>query len=715
LKSLSGEFFLEIGCEEIPARYLPDLSRNLALKMVEFLKKNRLKWKEGETRQFFTSRRLVFLAPGLPLRQPDLRETVTGPPRKVAYDDQGHPTQAAKSFAEKNGVKIEDLTVTQTAKGDYISTVKSRKGDSSYDILSRDLAGVILSVDLPRAMYWQTPADPHFMRPIRWICAIFAGRPVRFRMGDVKSGSFTYGHRILSPSRIAVKDFVSYEGAMKRSGVVLDPKIRREKIESESKVLAEKNKANILEDEKLLDIHVCLSEHPTPVVGAFDRAYLKLPQEILVTVMRDHQKYFSLLDKRDGRLLPGFLAVIDNASDRLGFIRRSHERVLRARLADAEFFWDTDLRISLEDRRPMLDKVVFQEKLGSYGEKACRIEALAEWIVDSSKSAVDRGHLKKSAQLCKCDLTAQMVKEFPELQGVVGGLYARAQGYPVEISEAIYEHYMPETLEAATPPSRIGAILSMADRMDTIAGSFTLGHRPSGSKDPFGLRRLAYGVIKVTLDKKISIDLSQLIKKSVELQSKAGAEDTTETISAMKGFFRDHIAYVLANPVLYGRESAVLRDEVAAVASTDDWDLNDLRARLEALSEIRKRENFDSLAASFKRIKNIIRKSGVSVEGKAAQVEPGLLEQEEEKALYMAIQELKEKVAPLRARQQYTAILESIAAVGAVVDRFFDKVLVNADNEAVRNNRFNLLLDLYQEFIRVADFSELQPASGSPQ
>ncbi len=717
-----GELLLEVGCEEIPARFLEELSRELSTKLGEFLRENRIAVGEAGLRAFYTPRRLVNVVPQVAKRQADLEEKVIGPPKGVAFDPHGKPTRAAMSFADKNGVKVDDLTIISTSKGDYVAAEKTQKGSSTEKVLQGGLAQVILSVQLPKAMYWTTPDGPHFLRPIRWVCCVFDGKPVRFQVGEVKASNNTYGHRILQPRRIAVRSFAEYRDDLLKARVLLDPEKRLERIQTEIELLVSKVEAKLLEDRVLLSTHVNLSEYPTPFMGEFDPGFLKLPAEILEAVMRDHQKYFCVLKKEggEGDLLPRFVAVIDNEADPHGYIRRSHERVLRARFADAEFFWESDLKVKLEDRFTLLEKVVFQEKLGSYAEKSSRIGNLAGWIVDrifpgasAVASAVNRELATRAARLCKCDLTSQMVKEFPELQGIVGGLYAKEQGEPLEVSRGIYEQYQPENLESPVPAGMIGAVISIADRIDSITGSFALGHRPTGSRDPFGLRRLAYGTIKVILEKLISIDLRELCLHALELHKERIDFPKKETLESVMEFFRDHAAYVLLQPHLFGGPSGILRDELTAVMSTDHWDLCGLSARVHALHETRKRENFDSLAVSFKRIKNIIRKSGVEFEGGGPEIDPSLFEHDEERELSVGIRDLRQRLIDLQVRKDYTGILESIASLRPTVDRFFDKVLVNAEDPRVRRNRFNLLLSLYREFIQIADFSELQPATSA--
>lgn len=709
----SGELLIEVGCEEIPSRFLAEIYHSMATMLDEFLTASGIAFgRKGP--DLFTSRRLTYVYSSVPFIQPDKEITLTGPPEKLGFDTYGNPTQAVISFAERNKLKVKDLAIISTPKGKYVAAKIIQKGIPTVTLIKKRLAQVILSLPLPRTMHWASAKDPHFIRPIRWLCCVFDGKSVRFQFGDIKSNGVTTGHRIISPRKFGVKNLAQYRRDLLKHGVVIDPEKRRIKIESESKFLVSNVDGTLLNDNELIETHIHLTEHPTAIIGSFDTTFLNLPQEILVTVMRDHQKYFSILDRK-GHLLPKFLAIIDNVSDRRGLIRHNHERVLKARLTDAEFFWQMDQRIHLRERRSMLERVVFQDRLGSYAEKTRRLEQIISWLIKESRITVNEEQARLAAQLCKCDLTTQMVKEFPELQGVVGGLYAEVQGEPPEVAHAIYEHYQPMAQESDIPKSLLGGALSITDKLDSIVGSFVVGERPSGSKDPFGLRRQAYGIIKVLLYNNISIDLKKLTQYTFNLILSTvpidiNDIDAEEMMSVILGFFRDHLRSVLSG-LGTNRSVKVHRDEVEAVMASDCWDLCDLYLRLRALHEARLREDFESLAASFKRIKNIIRKSGVTVRREVMSVCPDLFEQIEEMDLYQGIEALKSQVKPFREAQNYEAVLGLIAGIRPTVDRFFDKVLVNAENEVIRENRFNLLLSLYQLFIQTADFSELQSAN----
>ncbi|MDD5543730.1 MAG: glycine--tRNA ligase subunit beta [Acidobacteriia bacterium] len=699
-------FLLEVGCEEIPARYLQDLSWRLKDSLGSFLMENRIGFESLEALN--SPRRLIVVGKGIAERQEDIREEKIGPPKKVAFDPQGGPTAAALSFAERSGCRPADLKVVTTPKGEYVAAQTVQKGDLTRRVLEASLGSLILTLPLPRSMYWRDQTGARFIRPIRWICALLNGKVLRFKVDALATGNVTFGHRILAPRKIPVSGVDSYLKAARRGGVILDPEARRRRI---VEALAEHGKAlraAVVEDQDLLDTHVSLSEFPTPVVGKFNPSFLRLPKEILITVMRDHQKYFALEDGK-GNLAAHFIAVMDNDSDRKGLIRRSHERVLRARFSDAEFFWETDVKVKLEDRSGQLSKIVFQEKLGTYAEKTQRIGDLANWLNDHFKLGVPAGSLERVCRLCKCDLSTQMVREFPELQGIVGGLYARAQGEAPEVTDAIYDHYRPLTLEDEVPRSALGALVSLADKLDTIVGAFSAGYRPTGSKDPLGLRRLAHGILKVILEKSFSMDLEEMLSKwSVEIYDRKGGVELLKDAVDLPAFFREHTEFVLT------QKMGIPREEVRAALATNDRDVCNVRRKAQALHAVRQRESFDSLAASFKRIKNIIRKSGVDFEAATAEVEVESLVQDEERALYEALDHLKREAAPFKKSGKYEAILERIAGMRGQIDSFFEKVMVNAEDESLRRNRFNLLLNLYREFIQIADFAELQAVSNTP-
>ena len=606
-----------------------------------------------------TPRRLVLRAEGLPARQADSEERILGPAKSA-------PPKAVDGFARKHGVAPEALTVESTPKGDYYSFVRTVAGRATRDILAEALGSIILQISFPKTMYWTGKGGPRFIRPIRWIVALLGDEIVPFELAGVHSGAVTSGHRRLGARAIAVTT-ADYEQRLRENYVILKAEERRQKIHNE---LAQ---VRVKPDPALVETLVYLTEHPAPIVGSFDAEFLALPEEVLVTVMRHHQKYFSVEDEH-GKLAPQFVAVMNIPSDPEGFVRRGNERVLRARFNDARFFWQTDQKKSLAERVPDLAHVTFQAKLGTYLEKTERVKALVRTLGGDA-------HAVRAAELAKCDLTTELVKEFTELQGVVGGLYARAQGEPEPVWQAIYDQYKPESMEDAIPRNRTGQIVALADKLDTLRGCFGVGLIPTGSRDPFALRRAAQGVVKILVEGKIDIDLAPLVN------------DGTDGAGALMEFLQDRIRY-------YCKDVRGFQyDEVNAAMAAGWSNLVDLEARLLRIQSLRSSPDFEPLAASFRRIRNILDQqkfAGVN----AAAIDEKLLQDGPERDLYdeyrrIAGQPIESVVSQLRPK----------------VDLFFDKVLVNAPDDDIRRNRLTLLGTLLLEFSNIADFSEIVTTS----
>ena len=640
---MSLPFLLEIGVEEIPDWMIRGALENLRLLF------EKLDIPHESVTMDATPRRLVLRAEGLPARQADSEERVMGPAKSA-------PPQAVAGFARKQGVKAEDLTVESTAKGEYYSFVKKVAGRPTKDILAEALPGVILQIYFPKTMYWTGKGGPRFIRPIRWIVALLGEEIVPFELAGVRSDALTSGHRRLGAREIAITT-ADYEQRLRDHYVILSAEGRRNKISNELAGV------RIKPDQALLDTLVYLTEYPTPITGSFDAQFLELPEEVLVTVMRHHQKYFSVEDA-EGRLAPQFVAVMNIPSDPEGFVRRGNERVLRARFNDARFFWETDQKKKLADRVADLAHVTFQAKLGSYLEKTGRMKALVKELGGDD-------HATRAAELSKCDLTTELVKEFTELQGVVGGLYARAQGEPEPVWQAVYDHYKPESMEDSIPRHRTAQTVALADKLDTLRGCFSVGLIPSGSRDPFALRRAAQGVVKILVEGRLELPLLDLIGGDEQL--KAFLEDR------VRYYFRDHRGFKY--------------DEVNAAMAAGWTNLVDLEARLERIQNLRTTPDFEPLAASFKRIRNILEQAHFA--GGAA-FDASLLEAGPEAELY----EEYKKIAG-------QPIESVIARLRPKVDLFFDKVLVNAPDARVRQNRLTLLNTLLAEFSTIADFSEI--------
>src|SRR5579862_65610 len=706
------DFLLEIGCEEIPARMIDAASQELRERVASLLSRERLS--AGEVTHFDTPRRLAILASGIAASQADMVEQVTGPSVNVAYKE-GQPTPAAHAFAKKAGVDVTQLEKVTTPKGEYLAAKITKKGRSTSEILAELLPKELAAIYWPKNMYWRKPTE-RFVRPVRWLVAMLDGETIPLEFDGVRAGNLTRGHRFLSQGQVEIPSAGAAYIERLRAAKVLGRAEREQQIR---KALDAATRtipgARWREDKALLDTVVNLTEFPSVVLGSFDSQFLALPQEVLVTVMRDHQKYFAIEDA-GGKLLPHFLAVLNTDGDPQGFIRHGNERVLRARFNDARFFWQTDQKISLLERLNLLRQVTFQKDLGSYYDKTQRVQRLCSWlseIVKQSGIAVRPGVIHKAAALAKTDLTTELVKEFTELQGIVGGLYARAQELDktlpkatrFAIADAIYDQYKPESTEDEVPRSIEGATLSIGDKADTIAGMFLLGMVPSGSKDPFALRRQANGIVKIIAEKKLPFRLSELMRdaragyQGVEAETKFVDDSRFE--QSVRIFFRERLEFYLKDVCGYEY------DVVKAVLAADADDVVDVIARCEAVKNVLHMPEFQAIGAACKRIRNILRQAAEKGMKPAAGFVPSPESAPEEKALAEFIETNAPKIEDYRSESRYSDALVLLSAARARVDAFFDKVMVMVENERVRSNRLALLGMLLKEFSTIADFSEI--------
>ena len=634
-------FLLEIGTEEIPHWMIPGALDQLL----------RADWFGRQVQVDATARRLVVQSGEFPERTADQEQIIKGPP--ISAGD-----KAAAGFAKKQGVELSAMTKV----GDYYELRKQIPGRATRDILAETLSSTILGLQWPKTMYWTGgKTGPRFIRPIRWIVALLGDGIIPFELAGVKSGTITRGHRILGARSIPVT-FATYESELRKNFVILSADERRRKIVTEIAQLDAKPDADLVETLTFI------TEFPTAIRGDFDPTFLELPTEVLTTVMRHHQKYFSV-ESTPGKLAPHFVAVMNTSGDPEGLVKRGNERVLKARFNDARFFWDVDQHKKLADRVEDLSHVTFQAKLGSYLEKTERIVKLVEELSGNA-------HAQRAAYLCKADLTTEMVKEFTDLQGQVGGLYARHQGEPESVAKAIYDHYKPLSMEGEIPSTHEGQLVALADKLDTLRECFRVGLAPTGSKDPFALRRAAQGVVRILVEAKLNYNLDSL--SSLDLFA----------------FMADRVEY-------YFRDVRGFKyDEVIAVLRAGYGPLPDVEARLAAIAAVRPTENFEPLAASFKRIKNILKQASFVPPGEP---NPQLLEDGPERDLYSDFVRVRDTART----ETYSKALELIASLRPAVDLFFDKVLVNAKDGRVRNNRLTLLHNLLTEFSTIADFSEI--------
>jgi glycyl-tRNA synthetase beta chain len=708
------DFLLEIGTEEIPARMIDGAREELARRVSDLLQRERL-GDSTAVQSYSTPRRLAVLASGVAPAQPDVREKLTGPSLKVAYKD-GSPTPAAEAFARKVNVSVDALEKITTPKGEYLAATVLKKGRPAAEIFAESLPKEIAGIYWAKSMYWRGKSAERFVRPVRWLVTLLDGEVVPLEFAGIRAGDTSQGHRILASGPLAIAKPEEYVSTLASASVVVSS-VEREQLIRKALDAATRTIPNARwrEDKSLLDTVVNLTEFPSVVLGSFDPEFLALADEVLVTVMRDHQKYFALEDA-DGKLLPHFLAVLNTDGDPDGLIRHGNERVLRARFNDARFFWETDQKIPLRNRVEMLKSVTFQKDLGSYYDKTRRVQKLGSLIAETIRSAggaARPGIIFKSALLCKTDLTTELVKEFTELQGIIGGLYAKAQELdPIlprttveAIGDAIYDHYKPESMDDSVPRSIEGGVLAIADKADSIAGMFALGLQPTGSKDPFALRRAANGIVKIIAEHKLPLPISKLFTDAraeyVGSEAERRFDRKVDFDESIANFMRERLEFYLRDV------RGFAYDVVNAVLAAGSDDVVDAIARAEAVSEVRGSDDFASISVAFKRIKNILRQARETNKAIAEQLDPAALTDEAEKQLATAIPETASAVHRLRKEKNYASALVQISRLRQPVDTFFDKVMVMVDDEKVRANRLALLRDLLNEFSTIADFSEI--------
>ena len=684
-----AELLLEVGTEEIPDWMIKPACGHLERNLLQALEEAGLQ-QDVTCEVHATPRRLALVASSLAESQADKTERLTGPPKKIAFDDHGEPTKAGLGFAKRAGLAIEDLDVGDDGR---LFVEKGVKGRATLEILGEALPDVILGVHFPKTMYWIGKTDARFIRPIRWLVALLDGEVVPFEIAGVASGYRTFGHRRLGVGDLDVSGWSDYQEKLRENYVLLSADDRRKKIEQGIAGLLT-NGLRVRRNPRLLEALVYLTEYPTPVAGDFEKEYLDLPEEVLETVMQHHQRYFAVEDSA-GRLQPRFIAVANLDADPDNIIRQGHERVLRARFNDGRFFWETDQKRLLADRVADLKGVVFHAKLGTYFDKTERNQKLAGRIAEAAGLDEQQvAQAKRAAELAKCDLTTEMVGEFPELQGVIGGLYAAHQREPQEVADAVYDHYRPAGADDKIPRSKVGLVVALADKLDTLGGFFGAGMTPRGSRDPFALRRAAYGIIRILIEGKLHLSLDTLVEW-------AGAGESRRELLE---FFLDRLRYYL-------RDVRGCRyDEVNAVLASSSEVPLDAAVRVDAIAKVRPTPDFEPLAVSFKRIKNILRQAGGVEHFSARTLDTNLLEGGVEADLYTAFEKLRPTVAKRKKDGEYSEALTAIASLRPAVDRYFDDVLVMAEDEAVKQNRLTLLAHLLGEFSTIADFAEIVSA-----
>ena len=684
------ELLLEIGTEEIPAGFVPQALMDLEALAKKELEASRIDF--SGTKTLGTPRRLVLAIESVSEKQRDEETRKIGPSKQAAFDAKGNPTKAAIGFAKGQSVPVESLTVVQTEKGEYVCAVKKESGRPTAELLSSLLPKWILSIPFQKSMRW-ADVPIRFVRPIHWILALFGGEVVPFEVNPIRSGNVTYGHRFMNPGPLTVKDFQSYLQKTREAFVIVDPLERKRKIEDEMIREGARVSGRVLKDEDLLDEVNFLVEYPVALCGGFDHKFLSLPREILIHSMKEHQRYFPLVDDH-GVLLPHFVCVSNIMPKNREVVVKGNEKVLKARLSDAAFFFEDDLKIPLEKRLDQLKKVVFQAKLGTSYEKVMRFKELALWMAERIDPKL-RDAVERTSLLCKADLVTGMVGEFPKLQGVVGREYARLSKEKPEVAEAIYEHYFPGFAGDRLPSSPIGDIVSVADKMDTIVGCFGVGLVPTGTADPFGLRRQALAIIRIILEKQYSLSLRGLIEESGKQLKEKMERPFEEVKQEVLDFFRVRYQNFLL-------DKGYPFDVTDAVLSISFDELLDVQGRIDALRKAREWKDFESIVIAFKRAMNILKGSPPKKEMKLS-----LFAEAVEKNLYQAFVLAKEKISTsLSAKDNEAALLE-MTRMKKPIDGFFDGVMVMVEDEAIRNNRLALLDEIGKVFLRIADFSKL--------
>ena len=691
-----NELLFEIGTEEIPAGYIGP-----ALRFMESFAGRRLAdlgLAHGRISTVGTPRRLTLVVDDLQDKQKDTKTEHTGPAYKAAYDTEGKPTKAALGFARSKGVDVADLQVVTTKKGDYLMVVEEIPGKPTRELLPDLLLTLIHEIPFPKSMHWAR-SSLAFARPLQWLLALYEGNVIPMEIEGITCSDQTCGHRFMAPEFFPVKNGADYLQSLEKHFVIVDPARRKELVkEVVEKAVREKEATcrglaggRALLDEGLLDTVTNLVEIPWGVCGEFDDKFLVLPREALVTSMREHQKYFPVI-KDNGDLLPFFVAVNNTRIDDREMAASGHERVIRARLEDGLFFFNEDKKQRLEDRLPKLSGIIFQQKLGSMEAKSTRMALLAGTLADLLDPAVKELAVR-AARLAKVDLLTEMVGEFPSLQGVIGCEYARLDGEPEGVAVAIAEHYMPVRAGSELPKTLVGAIVGIADRLDTLVGCFAIGEKPTGNKDSFGLRRQAIGLINIIRGLALSLSLTDMLTHAL-----AGYDGVVETDSGVVAEVVAFIRLRFENELLAGGYD---QDVIKAATSVGFDDLRDCLLRIEALKNIRSREAFVVLSGSFKRIRNITK------ENVTTDVREDLLVEQAEKKLHEVVERVRSDAQPLIDAQEYDKALEVLLQMKEPVDRFFDEVMVMADDEHLRANRLNLLTVLRELVLRIGDISRM--------
>lgn len=688
-----SELLFEIGTEELPAGFQKPALLQLQKNFIREAKGLKLEYSSVKT--LGTPRRLALLVDGLADRQPDSRAELLGPSKQAGFDDEGNPSKAAMGFARSKGADVADLQVVETEKGEYLMLVQETKGAPTTELLPALLHNLLQKFSFAKSMRWGA-GDFTFARPIQWILALHNGALVPFNHEGVLAVDFTRGHRFMANKELKIAGITDYQKVLADAFVQVDPEERRQAVQAEIEQAVADSldpaTARVAVDEELLDTVCNLVEKPYGVCGSFDEKFLQLPAEALITSMREHQKYFPVVDN-DGKLLPNFVAVNNTQVKDINLTRTGHERVLRARLEDAFFFFAKDKEKRLDTRVDDLSGIIFQAKLGTMLDKTNRVEKLVSLLAEQL-APEGVAECTRAARLCKIDLLTEMVGEFPSLQGNMGASYALNDGESAAVSLAIQEHYLPIRSGSRLPESKVGALLGLADRFDTLSGCFGIGQLPTGTKDPFGLRRIALAILHIIEEFEWNLSLSDTVAKALSLYGDK-VDGSLETVEQVVAYMRDRF---VNDQLASGAES----EAVDAVTSVAFDDINDCKEKIKALTAIRSEDAFSVLAASFKRIRNIIK------ENSTTDIESSLFKEDAEKELAAVYTDVATEVQPLLEKYDYEKALSAMLSLKTPVDEFFNNVMVMDEDKVIRNNRLNLLTAISSLFLTVGDISKMQ-------
>jgi len=687
---------LEIGTEEIPAQYMENALKDLNRLAKKYLEESSINYKEIKV--YGTPRRLILFIFHIKDKQEDIFQKIKGPAYSIAYNKDSQPQKPALKFAQSQGVNVGDLIVEDTKKGKYIFASKSIIGQPTIDLLSQIFPKIIKGMQFPKSMSWGEKSL-RFIRPIRWILALYGNKIIKFNLNGLDSENITYGHRLLAPQKIKISSTQEYFKKLEKSYVIIDPQIRENIVKTDLKqIIKEINGKKIINEKQLKEI-VYLVEYPNAILGRYDKKYLELPKDVLTVVMEKHQKYFPVFKNKD-ELLPLFIVIINNSKKYASKIREGNENVLRARLEDAKFFYHEDQKIPLEKRVDKLKNVIFQENLGSLFDKTKRLELLCDYISDSLQVEQKvKKDLLRSAHLCKADLVTEMVKEFPELQGIMGKEYAILSGERKEVAEAIFEHYLPRFSGGRLPLTKGGMILGIADKVDSIIGCFVMGLTPTGSQDPYGLRRQSRGKIAIILKNNLQISLKDIIWKSLSLYKESLSVklkiNENEIVSEILYFLKQRVKNIFL-------EDGIRYDVIDAVLAVDsDGDVVDIKHRIKAIEELCNQPIFGKILNSSSRVLNLSKNS------EETEIDRSLLKEKAELRLYHNYENNYPRIKEFISNKEYKKVFNLLGDLCEPVGEFFDQVLVMDKDEEIRKNRISLIKKIGILFNQVADLSKI--------